>query len=86
VNDDYPKGKRPRKKRRVRKAHAETISYIIEIKDWDWEFSFGINAMKDRADPYLDFRHLELRGTLLRPSEIKTDKVELTFLPDRRLN
>jgi hypothetical protein len=42
--------------------------------------------MKDRADPYLDFRHLELRGTLLRPSEIKTDKVELTFLPDRRLN
>ena len=42
--------------------------------------------MKDKHDPYLDFRHLELRGTLLRPSRIKADEVEVTFLPDRRLN
>ena len=50
------------------------------------EFSFGINSMKDRGDPYLDFRHLEVRGTLLRPSGIKADEVEVTFLPDQRLN
>jgi hypothetical protein len=86
MNDDSATGKRPRRKRRVRKVHAETISYIIEIKDWDREFSFGVNTMKDRGDPYLDFRHPELCGTLLRPSEIKVDEVEVTFLPDRRLN
>ena len=42
--------------------------------------------MKDSHDPYLDFRHLELHGTLLRPSRMKADEVEVTFLPDRRLN
>jgi len=62
------------------------VSYIVGIKDWNWEFSFGVNPMKDREDPYLDFRHLELRGSLLRPSTIKVDEVEVTFLPDRRLN
>jgi hypothetical protein len=68
VSGDSPKGKRPRRERHVRKARAETISYIVEIEDWDWEFSFGVNTMKDKDDPYLDFRHLELHGTLLRPS------------------
>jgi len=42
--------------------------------------------MKDRGDPYLDFRRLELRGTLLRPSSIKADVIEVTFLLDQRLN
>jgi hypothetical protein len=86
LSDDSPKGKKPRRKRRVRKARAETISYIVEIKDWNWEFSFGVNTMKDRDDPYSDFRHLELHGTLLRPSKVKADEVEVTFLPGRRLN
>jgi hypothetical protein len=86
MSDDSPKGKRPRGRRRARKARAETISYIVEIKDWNWEFSFGVNTMKDRGDPYLDFRHLEVQGKLLRPSKIKVDEVEVTFLPDPRLN
>jgi hypothetical protein len=75
-----------RKKRRVQKAHPEIIHYIVEIADWDWDFSFGVNTIKDKDDPYFDFRHLELRGKLLRPSGIEVDDVEVAFLPDRRLN
>lgn len=47
---------------------------------------FVANAAPDRDVPYSDYRHLQLRGKILRPSKIKADTVELVFLPDRRLN
>jgi hypothetical protein len=54
--------------------------------DWDWDFTFSVSQLKNRDDPYLDFRHLELHGPLLRPSRIKVEDVEMSFLPDPRLN
>ncbi|HWF96118.1 MAG TPA: hypothetical protein VG291_14270 [Xanthobacteraceae bacterium] len=86
VSDDSPEKKKPCRKRRARKVCPETICYVVEIKDWDWNFTFGVNTMKGRDDPYFEFRHLELRGVLLRPSKIKAEEVEVTFLPERRLN
>jgi len=47
---------------------------------------FGANPSKKDIDPYSDYRHLQIRGTLLRPSKVKADEIELTFLPSHELN
>ena len=26
----------------------EFASYVLEIKEWDWSFSFGVNQMRNR--------------------------------------
>jgi len=73
------------KKKRAQRGE-ETISYIGEIKDWDWSFSFGINRTKHFPEPYLDFRHLKLSCNLLGRDTLKTDAMELTLIPDAHLN
>jgi hypothetical protein len=42
--------------------------------------------MKDEPEIYSDYRHLELTGTLLRPTAIKAQMVQLVFIPDDRYN
>ncbi|MEN5247277.1 hypothetical protein [Brucella pseudintermedia] len=75
-----------RKKRKPGRPRVETVYYVLEIADWEWSFMFGANVAIDRDGPYSDYRHLQLRGTMLRPAKIKAETVELVFLPDRRLN
>ena len=83
--DKTKTGKSKPKRRRVR-PRTEVADYVLEIKDWNWDFSFGVNSMKDRDGPYHDFRHLQLRGTLLLPSKLKADGVEFYFMPEHSLN
>ena len=62
-----------------------TISYyIVQITDWDWSYSFGLNATTFDNRHYSDYRHLLVRGKVLLPSKlkVKTEAAELTFLPD----
>jgi hypothetical protein len=75
-----------RKKRARRRPRVETVYYVVAIEDWDWSLWFGVSNMPEREGPYDDYRHLNLRGTLQRPSKLKCDAVELHFLPDKRLN
>jgi hypothetical protein len=71
----------PRKKRARRQA--PTISfYIVRITGWDWSYSFGANAVLYRDELFSDYRHLQIRGTLLLPRRIKVETVELHCLPD----
>ena len=74
-----------KKKRRGRPKLAIT-TYIIQITDWDWSYSFGLNATTYDDRHYSDYRHLLVRGKVLLPSKlkVKTEAVELTFLPDIR--
>lgn len=73
------------KRARGRRAD-DTMSYVVEFKGWDWSFSFGINRSKHFPGPYQDFRHLCISGTLLRPNNLKVNSVDVTLLPDVRLN
>lgn len=78
---------KPKKRARPRrKPEDESIYYVVQIDDWEWGFSFGINSMRDRDDPYHDFRHLNLTGKLLRPAKVKANAVRLVLMPDERLN
>lgn len=69
-----------------RRTRVDPVYYVVEIQDWDWSFSFGVTKPPLREGPYGDYRHLVVKGKLLRPSKVKTETVELSFLPDQKLN
>lgn len=69
------------KPRRGRKpAQSEAVWYVIAIEGWDWRFSFGVEWRKDSADPYSDYRHLKLRGKMIRPLETKANGAEAAIV------
>lgn len=76
-----PKPARPTKKKRQRKLREEFVDYIVEIESWDWAYSFSLNTERRPIDPYDEFRHLQIRGRLLRPAGLKTDQVVVSLLP-----
>ena len=75
-----------RKKRARRKPRAENIYYVVEVDEWDWSFWFGVSNMPDWSGPYDDYRHLDFKGRMLRPTKLKGEAVSLHFLPTRELN
>jgi hypothetical protein len=61
----------------------ETLYYVVELAGWDCDFFFGVNRNnQEREGPYTEYRHLVIRGLLLRPKRIKTADVEISLLPD----
>jgi hypothetical protein len=47
---------------------------------------FGIDDTSFREGPYFDFRHLNIKGKLLRPTSINAATAEVTCFPDYRLS
>lgn len=72
--------KLPRVKRRPKKP--QSTSYVISIERWEWNYSFGINDWEPHlhAGYYADYRHLQVHGALVRPSEVSDVAVQLNFL------
>lgn len=74
-------------RRKVRKSRIPDIQYyVVEIESWDWGFSFGIETSKHFPGPFSDYRHLEIRGRILRPKRLKPEEASLTFLPSASYN
>lgn len=78
--------KKTARKRPGRKPRELPTWYVVAVESWEWSYSFGIQRMKDRPEPYDDYRHLHLTGTLLRPAKLKVETVRLIFLPDEAYN
>jgi hypothetical protein len=53
----------------------------VHITGWDWSYSFSTNVPKYEQARFADYRHLIIRGTVLRPRKIEVDAAELCFLP-----
>jgi hypothetical protein len=52
ATEDPRETKKPRRKRRARaRLRPQNIYYIVEIKNWDWDFMFGLNQTKHRDGP-----------------------------------
>ncbi|WLA69210.1 hypothetical protein [Bradyrhizobium diazoefficiens] len=77
---------KPTKKKRKRRPREEIVYYVVAIEDWDWGYSLSLNADRQPIDPYDEFRHLHVRGRLLHPKGLRTDRIELSFLPSRDLD
>ena len=76
-----PKPKPVRKAKPRRKPREEFVDYIVEIDGWDWGYSFSLNMERQPIDPYHEFRHLQIKGRLLRPAGLKSDRAEISLLP-----
>ncbi|MGA7809768.1 hypothetical protein [Bradyrhizobium sp.] len=76
-----PKPKAVRKKARRRKPPEEIVDYIVEIEDWDFGYWLALNTLRDALDPYHEHRHVELKGRMLWPKGLKTDRVEISMFP-----
>lgn len=77
--ESKPKAARKAKRRRI--PPVEFVDYIIWIESWDWSYSLSLNSERHPVDPYHEFRHLQIRGRLLYPKGLKTDRAEITLLP-----
>jgi hypothetical protein len=60
--------------------------HALEIKDWDWIFSFGANDPGDVDGPYWDYRHLELQCSVLGSLSKRAVEATLHLLPLRDLD
>lgn len=80
-----PKLKAVRKKTRRRNPPEEFVDYVVEIESWDWSYWLALNTLRDPLDPYHEHRHLQIKGRMLRPTGLKTDRVEVSLFPTTSL-
>lgn len=71
--------------RRKHKTRIER-TYLIEIDDWSWRYSFSAHGDRFTGDSHTEFRHLHMTGKLLHPEEMKGGLAELILMPDKRHN
>ncbi|MCC8950418.1 hypothetical protein H8A97_36445 [Bradyrhizobium sp. Arg62] len=76
---------KPTRKKRRRSPRESDVYYVVAIDGWDWSYSLSLNTDRKAVDPYHEFRHLEVRGRLLHPKGLRTDRIALTFLPSKDL-
>jgi hypothetical protein len=57
------------RKRKPRRPQVKEW-HVFEITDWDWDFTFGLYKSKFHPGPFLDSRHLKLRGSMLSPKKL----------------
>ncbi|MHC2531907.1 hypothetical protein [Bradyrhizobium diazoefficiens] len=80
-----PKQKAPRKAKRRRKPPVEFVDYIVEIDSWDFTYWLALNTLRNALDPYHEHRHVAIKGRLLRPTGLKTDRMEVSLFPSINL-
>ena len=76
---------RTRQRGRSCRPPPEACRYLVAIEDWDWSLRFGVSDRRYQAQPFGDYRHLQIRGPLLRPHLATVRAVELTLLPETKL-
>jgi hypothetical protein len=54
----------------------EKIYHLIQIEDWDWNYSLSVEA-----GDYHEYRPIEIRGKLLLPVNIKASSVQALLHP-----
>jgi len=75
------KATKPKRKKSRRRPPEEFVDYVVEIDGWDWGYSFSLNTERQPIGPYDEFRHLQVRGRMLRPTGLPTGRAEITLLP-----
>ncbi|MFD9897497.1 hypothetical protein [Mesorhizobium sp. NPDC059025] len=62
---------------------SKTTKLIAEIESWEWDYSLSAVRNPHSRDDWKrqEFRHLVLKGNLIRPSRFKLRAVQLTIVP-----
>jgi hypothetical protein len=61
----------------------EVARYVVVIEDWDWSLSLGVNDPGSHTEPFSDYWHIEIRGSLARAEHLKVSAVELANIATR---
>jgi hypothetical protein len=69
------KGRAATSASRRRRSRPAFCHYVVAIEGWDWSLSFGLSDPRHDPEPFRDYRHLQLRGSLLRPSQLNVSAV-----------
>jgi hypothetical protein len=77
---------KPAGKKRRRSPREPDVYYVVAIEDWGWGYSLSLNTDRQPIAPYHEFRHLQVRGRLLHPKGLRTDRIDLTLPPSRDLD
>jgi hypothetical protein len=81
-------GTEPRAARKAKRRHEppeEIVDYIVEIESWDFSYWLALNTLRDPLDPYHEYRGLQIKGRLLQPTGLKTDRAEVSLFPSSNL-
>lgn len=64
------------------------FSYVIEVTDWGFSYSFGLpwNDLFEDGDPFWESNYLAVAGTLLVPDRSPTPTAKLSIWPMSALN
>jgi hypothetical protein len=65
-----PEVARTGKKKRRGRPRNECVQHVIEFHHWDFDYMFGIDTGRFSDGPYMDYRHLNIKGKILRPTSI----------------
>ena len=69
-------------KKKQRRRIVQHAYYHVQITGWDWDYSFSTNVQKYEDRRFSEYRHLLIRGLVLRPQGIKAKAAELWFFPN----
>jgi hypothetical protein len=66
-----------------RRSRNQVVFYVATISGWKWSYSFGLNRGNKKLFPeqFSEYRHLEINGTMLRPSKLNDRFFEATLMP-----
>jgi hypothetical protein len=67
-----------------RRSRAEVVHHVIEIRDWNFDYLFGIDQAKVGHLPYWDSRALIVQGTILQPA-LKAPEATVRLSPSNAL-
>jgi hypothetical protein len=74
-----------KKVRKTKSTKRETCSYIFEIKDWEFSYSFAVNHNKNIIEgPFWEHTDLKVKGKLAHPEKLKDKEIEVTIMGSRR--
>jgi len=84
-HDDVSTSLRGNRKMRRRPPSEDIIHYIVEIEGWDWSYWLALNALRGALDPYHEHRGLQINRRPVRPTGLKTDRIEVSLFPSASL-
>jgi hypothetical protein len=63
-------------------APPPRVQHVIQIDHWKCNYMFGVDEGRFATGSYYDWRHIEIRGTIIEPAGIKATEGRVTCIPD----
>jgi hypothetical protein len=70
--------------KKKKSAKREECTYVIEISEWDFSYSFSVNHMRDIIEgPFWEHTNLEVKGKVTHPEKLAGKEIKVTIMGNR---